>query len=440
MIKHTKVGIDIDVKAYLKEVKCFYYVILVYKNAAGKRRDKSFPTKLPLRGNKTRAQKMADGILRDFQIPDEDLYLLGELKQSLPERVKKKAEFSQAVLDVPAELLHKVTLDDLTNEQVSNLLFADYMLLYLPYTRKRRKPIEDTTYAGYQSKVNFPIAPYFREQQIRLCELTARDIQDFYDVQLERVSAGTVIGYHAIIRLALCYARKHKYILENPIEEVDKPESGDFVGNFYAADEFMELIKVTKDTHLELAVLFGGFYGMRRSEIVGLKWSAIDFKNNVFYINHTITTPRIDGKVHIIAKDRAKNKSSLRAMPLSPILAERLKILKARQKMYREKFGNSYNKKWLEYVMVDELGNLILPDYITTAFARVLKKYGLRLIRFHDLRHTSASLLLKNGVSIKEIQDWLGHSDYKTTANIYAHLDPSSKKSSLTALSQVITI
>ena len=95
MIKHTKVGIDIDVKAYLKEVKCFYYVILVYKNDAGKRRDKSFPTKLPLRGNKTRARKMADGILRDFQIPDEDLYLLGELKQSLRERVKKKAEFSQ---------------------------------------------------------------------------------------------------------------------------------------------------------------------------------------------------------------------------------------------------------------------------------------------------------------------------------------------------------
>ncbi len=108
--------------------------------------------------------------------------------------------------------------------------------------------------------------------------------------------------------------------------------------------------------------------------------------------------------------------------------------------MYRDKFGKSYNRKWLEYVMVDELGNLILPDYITTAFTRVLNKCKLRVIRFHDLRHTNASLLLKNGASIKEIQEWLGHSDYKTTANIYAHLDPSSKKASLSALSQVITI
>ena len=438
MIKHTKTGIDIEVNAYLKKVKDYYYVILVYKNVAGIRRDKSFPTRLPVRGNKIKAQRMSEDILREFEIPDEDLYLFGEENEEAHKNNKTKP--TGAALDVPTELLKNITLDDLTKAQVGNLLFADYMIMYLPYTRKRRKPIEDTTYAGYQSKVNFPIVPYFREQGIRLNELTARDIQEFYDVQMKRVTSGTVIGYHAIIRLGLCYARKNKYITENPIEEVDKPEGNNFVGSFYTANEYMEVIKATKDTKLELAVLFGGFYGMRRGEIVGLRWSAIDFENNVFYINHTITTPRIDGKVQIVAKDRAKTKSSLRAMPLSPMLAERLKIIKARQKMYRDKFGKSYNRKWLEYVMVDEIGNLILPDYITTAFTRVLNKHKLRVIRFHDLRHTNASLLLKNGASIKEIQEWLGHSDYKTTANIYAHLDPSSKKSSLSALSQVITI
>ena len=101
------------------------------------------------------------------------------------------------------------------------MLFADYLVLYLPISRKRG--IEEITYAGYVGNVKSPIGPYFRGKKITLDELTAKDIQDFYDVQLQRVKASTVIHYHAIIRLALCYARKMGYIKENPIEEVGKP-------------------------------------------------------------------------------------------------------------------------------------------------------------------------------------------------------------------------
>ena len=108
------------------------------------------------------------------------------------------------------------------------------------------------------------------------------------------------------------------------------------------------------------------------------------------------------------------------------------------QEMYRKKFKGSYNKKWIGYVMVDELGNLIKPDYITESFPRLLKRHGMRRIRFHDLRHTSASLLLSRGVPLKDIQLWLGHSDFSTTANTYAHLDSSSKKASLEALVGVV--
>ena len=84
--------------------------------------------------------------------------------------------------------------------------------------------------------------------------------------------------------------------------------------------------------------------------------------------------------------------------------------------------------------MVDELGGLILPDYITPAWKRLLEKNNMRVIRFHDLRHTCASLLLANGVPFKHIQEWLGHSDFTTTANIYAHLDYSSKITSAKAM------
>ena len=434
MIKQTKIGLEIDVKAYLKEVKGFYYVILVYKNAAGKRKDKSFPTKLPVRGNKTKAKNMSEQILMDFEIPDEDLFV-ATLVDDTSAEMKKTIS-----IEISEDALDKINLTDLTKEQIENLLFADYLKLYLPYTRKRKKPIEDTTYASYEGNIKSPVGPYFREQGIKLKDLDARDIQEFYDIQPQRVTANTVIHYHAIIRLALTFARKNGWISENPIDEVDKPEKNHYVGKFYSADELSKVFKLTKDTNLEVPVLMGGFYGLRRSECVGLRWSAIDLTNNVFYINHTVTTPRVNGKLKIVAKDRAKTKSSLRALPLDMAVKERLLVIKERQEMYRKKFKRSYNKEWLDYVMVDELGGLIMPNYVTSAFKRLLTKNDLRPIRFHDLRHTSASLLLNNGVQLKDIQMWLGHSDFATTANIYAHLDASSKTASLAAIAGVVSI
>ena len=192
---------------------------------------------------------------------------------------------------------------------------------------------------------------------------------------------GTVIHYHAIIRLSLTYARKHGYI---PIEPVEKSEKNSFMGQHYSAYELMKVIELSKGTNIEVAVLLGGFYGLRRSECVGLRWEAIDFESNIFYINHTVTTPRIGGKKKIIAKDRAKTKSSLRALPLAPDIKSGLLEIKERQEYYKKKFKGSYNKQWKRYVMVDELGDLILPDYVTDNFARLIEKNGLRL---HHPRH-----------------------------------------------------
>lgn len=90
--------------------------------------------------------------------------------------------------------------------------------------------------------------------------------------------------------------------------------------------------------------------------------------------------------------------------------------------------------RYLDYICVDEMGHLISPHYLTSAFPKLLAQNGLRHIRFHDLRHSCASLLLSNGVSMKQIQEWLGHSDFSTTANVYAHLDYNAKLSSADAM------
>ena len=232
------------------------------------------------------------------------------------------------------------------------------------------------------------------------------------------------LKYHANIHAALESAVQDKLIGSNAAHR-QRPTTEKFIGSFYTPEEALECMRLAEGTKLELAVYFGLFYGLRRSEIVGLQWHNFDFEHNIFTIAHTVTTYRKKGKgkVSRYAKDKTKNASSLRTLPLIPLFREKLLALKDKQKFERELFKRSYVQDYIGYVYVNEIGELINPDYISTEFPKFLRKHGLRKIRFHDTRHSCASLLLRNGVSMKQIQAWLGHSDYGTTANLYAHLD-----------------
>ena len=378
----------IDVKNYIREKSGLYYAVMVYTNVRGKRKEKWFATKLPVKGNKTKAEAFSRKVLRKFEIPREDL-CYHEIKDDavIDETQPIDPQLLSAVLD-------KITLSELSVEQVSNLLFADYIKMYLPLTKKRKRHIEDTSYAGYCDNVRYPIEPYFRKNQIRLKELTAQDIQDFYDVQLSRVKPNTVIHYHAIIRLALCYAHMMGYIKNNPIEQVEKPKKNKFIGTYYTLDEVNKLISLTKGTKLEIAVIFACFYGLRRSECVGLRWSAFDFENNIFHINHTAILTTVNGKRTLVTKDSAKTDASIRVLPLSLDVKKQLLEIKCIQENNKKRYNKNYNNQWSDYLMVTENGDLISPDYITGAFRRLIKKNKMRYIRFHDLRHTFATIFL----------------------------------------------
>lgn len=262
----------------------------------------------------------------------------------------------------------------------------------------------------------------------------ATDIQAFYMEQLKRVKANSVIHYHANIHKALKYAVKIDLLDSNPADKVERPKKNPFMGSFYDSDEVEKLFEAAKGTLLEIPVFLGAFYGLRRSEVLGLKWSAIDFQSNTITIKHTVTSCNLDGKHIQVAQDTTKTKSSLRILPLVPAFREKLLEVRDYQKECKRLCGKCYNKQYLEYICVDEMGNLISPHYLTSAFPKLLEKNGLRRIRFHDLRHSCASLLLANGVPMKQIQEWLGHSDFSTTANVYAHLDYNSKLSSADAM------
>lgn len=237
-----------------------------------------------------------------------------------------------------------------------------------------------------------------------------------------------------MIHQALKYAAKTDLILQNPVMKVDRPKKNDFQPTFYDAKEMDQLFVIVKGTRLELSVLVAAFYGFRRGEVLGLKWDAIDFERGTIAVKRTVTSINLDGKSQDVEQDSAKTKSSLRTLPLVANFSEYFKEVKSAQETNKRICGNAYNYEYDGYIFVDEMGQRLKPNYLTDAFPKLLEKHGLRRMRFHDLRHSCASILLANGVPLKQIQEWLGHSDFSTTANIYAHLDYSSKISSAQAM------
>ena len=366
-----------------------YYAVLNYIDAGGQRKTKWIALGLSEKGNKRKAEAELARLRAEFEPPKE----VGDLS--------------------------------------SDMLFADYLLEWLEIAKGR---LAVATYSSYAAMIKKPVGPYFRQRNLTLRELEARHLQMFYSEMLRKVKPNTVIHYHAIIHSALKYAVKTDMLVQNVADKVDRPKKNSFQPVFLSAEEMQKMFEALRGTKLELPVLVAAFYGFRRGEVLGLKWDAIDFERGTISVIRTVTTITVDGKQTEIEQQSAKSKSSLRTLPLIGSFREYFLQVKEAQELNKQICGNCYNHEYDGFVFVDELGERMRANYLTSAFPKFLEDHGLRRMRFHDLRHSCASLLLANGVPLKHIQEWLGHSDFTTTANIYAHLDYKSKITSAQAM------
>ena len=298
--------------------------------------------------------------------------------------------------------------------------------------------MEKTTFSSYTQMVKGKIAPYFRNTGLTLDGIQAKHIQSFYLHELKTVSPGTVIHYHANIHKALKYAVKMDLIPFNPADKVERPKKQRYIADYYRQEELERLLEASKDHPYSLLIQMTAFYGLRRSEVLGLKWSSIDFERKSITINHKVTEQLVNGKYVPVVSDVMKNKTSCRTLPLIPAVEEELLKQKEKQQLYRKLFKKSYSTEYLDFVCTDQEGKLIRPNFVTEHFDWLLTKYGLKHIRFHDLRHSCASLMVMNGVSMKQVQEWLGHSTFSTTADIYAHLDYKSKQGSAGVIANLL--
>ncbi len=382
-------------KGSLQQRHGTWYVVVGYKDEFGKPKQKWISTGLRVNNNKTKAKIEMKKILKNLD---------------LPKQIEQNKEITQ------------------------DILFVDFLNSYLQVKKQQVEPITINAYTKQASC----ISNYFKNMRIKLKDLKPYHIEGFYRTLYERgLSGNSVLHYHILIRECLQYAFKNDFVNFNVADKVDRPKTEGYKASFYSIEEIEKLFDCIKDNECKLPIMLTAMYGFRRSEVLGLKWEAIDFENKLVYVKHKIVETRLDGKRYIQMSDKMKTKTSNRTLPLLPQAEELLLKQKALIEANKQMLGKCYNKKYLDYVCVDNIGRLILPNRLTHNFIKIIKRNQLRHIRFHDLRHSCASIMLKKGVPMKQIQEWLGHADFGTTANIYSHLDYTAKQNSANTISSV---
>ncbi len=376
------------------ERKGIYYAIVSYY-VDGRRKQKSVSTGLPVKGNKRRALEFLENLKRTYE-----------------------------------------TKESMENMDGSRLLMTDYMDEWL----KIVKPlVERATYKSYDNMVSARIRPHFEKLNLLLTEVEPKHIKMLYDEILEQgYTTNTVIHYHAVLHQALAYAVKNDYILSNPADRVKRPKKNKHISSFYTKEEILTLLDIAKDDPIYIPIVLSAYYGFRRSETLGMRWSAIDFENKTITVNHKVTELTENGKTIVYAEDKLKTKSSYRTLPLIPVVEEKLLEHKAKLERNQKLFGNNYCKEYMDYVCVDEMGKLFRPNFVSDHFGWLLKKYGLKKLTFKELRHSCASMLVAEGIPMKSIQEWLGHSNFSTTADIYSHIDYHAKQQSAAAIGNAL--
>ena len=297
---------------------------------------------------------------------------------------------------------------------------------------RKKRSLRLDTYEAYEADYNRHIKPFFGEKRLRLCDVTPRVIQRYVD---EKETAGlspqTVKKHLVILNGVFSEAVKMDELPYNPCSRVTPSKSEKFCGKAYNADEARKLLEAVKGDPVEPAVYLGLYLGLRRSEVAGLRWKDIDFANDIVHICNT----RVRYST-VSEQEKTKSRASKRDLYLPSGLKSYLRDLQSAQRNNMELSGNCPGEE--AHVCQWPDGRPFQPDYISARFKVFLGQSGLPMIRFHDLRHTAGSLLLSNGQTIKQVQEFLGHEKASTTLDIYTHLSSESRMDTATAIDSIL--
>ncbi len=325
-----------------------------------------------------------------------------------------------------AEKVMREMMDDLENHtyiEDNNMTVAEFIIHWLTLYLKDLSP---TTLKGYEYQIN----NYIINQEIgkiRLQDLTTSDVQrwinSLYDespLSNKPLSAKTVKNVYHNLCAAIDKAVVLELVKKNVCKAVSLPKVQKYTAEVYDENEIQQLLNAIKGTDMELPLMIDINLGLRRGELLALKWKHIDFEKGLISIEDNMV--EVDRRVSAdrILTKAPKSISGQRVIPISSTLNDFLKKAHTDYLLRKLKMGKDFFDG--DYLVCQENGKPYKPNSFTDKFNNFLKKKNLKHIRLHDLRHTNATLMLTQGISPKVAQMRLGHSDYSTTMNIYSHV------------------
>lgn len=339
-------------------------------------------------------------------------YFYGETRKEVQQQINKIAVKIQAgTYREPAKI---------TVEEWFTTWHNDYMRLSL----------RPTTWTSYGYQINGHIIPALGH--LKLSQLQTQHIQRLYN---EKLKSGRLDGreggltpksvrfIHTVIHSCLEQARKEGMIAVNPASAVRLPKLERSEIRYLDSGEIREFLEVARDSKHFAAFFLALNTGMRRGEILGLRWKDLNLEEGQLTVNQGLV--RVSGKGLIFQEP--KTELSNRTISLSPMVVKVLREHRKKQNEYRLLLGGAYNKD-LDLVFANELGNPVCPRAFTRIFERLLKKAGLKAVAFHDLRHTFATIALEEGVSVKAVQETLGHHSAAFTMDVYSTVTDKMKR------------
>lgn len=260
---------------------------------------------------------------------------------------------------------------------------------------------------------------------LELTALQPQRIQSYYSQALKSgrkdgkggLSARTVRYHHMVLYEALKHAVKYGLLIRNVAEAVDPPIP-EYKGiTIIDSDGVRELLQAAKETPYHACIFTAVYTGLRRSELLGLRWCDVDLELATLSIVQTLH--QTQNGMYVVGKP--KTKGSSRMIALSPSLAILLREQKQNQELDRMLLGKPLLPEDLVFSNPD--GSPLRPNTVSRAFEKLARSLGLKM-RFHDLRHAHATLMLRQGVHPKIVSERLGHSSVAITLDIYSHVLP----------------
>lgn len=285
----------------------------------------------------------------------------------------------------------------------------EWLDLYLPN-------VEQTTRVGYKTKIRCYINPYIGD--IQISSLRAEHVQKMVNGMLDKgLSPKNIRDTFNNINAAMKKAVVLRYIPYNPCEGVELPKLKKYRAKVYDNDMIHTLLEIAYDTDMYLPILLGALLGLRRGEMLALRWDHIDLKNKVIHIRSNM----VNGEDGFIIK-APKSEAGIRDLVIGDEVVAELKRARLQYMEDALSYGRGFQN--LNFVIRQEDGSPLHPDSMTRKWSRFLKDNDLPHIRLHDLRHSNATALIQAGVNPRVVQQRLGHSDVNITLNTYTHVLP----------------